>query len=180
MEHPFLLHYITNTFLARNISTSFHCSQHGNNPLFYVSIQNCIQRLLSFIVLNHFNQVPDIKYDLNTIICAIATGLEIGLSNFSLQTISISFYTMVKSGTPVFVLLFAFLTGLESPSWKLTAVIFIIVFGVLLMVLDDTTFSLTGYLEVQSATILAGLRWSLTQILLSNVNPGSSPGYGIS
>jgi hypothetical protein len=80
---------------------------------------------------------------------------------------------MVKSGAPIFVLIFAFITGIEKPSYKylilifrLTGTIAIIVFGVILMVADEAKFQLLGYIEVQLATILTGLRWSFTQLLL--------------
>ena len=43
----------------------------------------------------------------------VSTGLDIGFSNLSYQTITLSFYTMCKSTTPMFLLLFAFLLGLE-------------------------------------------------------------------
>jgi solute carrier family 35, member C2 len=79
---------------------------------------------------------------------------------------------MVKSGVPVFVLFFSFLFGLETPSWKLTGIICIICFGVLLMVADETKFNILGYTEVQIATVLAGLRWALTQILLKRKGLG--------
>ena len=43
----------------------------------------------------------------------VSTGLDIGLSNYSLMLITLSFYTMCKSATPVFLLIFAFIWGLE-------------------------------------------------------------------
>ncbi len=42
------------------------------------------------------------------------TGLDIGLSNKSLVYITMSFYTMCKSTVPCFLLLFAFIWGLEK------------------------------------------------------------------
>ena len=107
--------------------------------------------------------------------CALASGLDIGLSNASQKTLSLSFYTMVKAGSPCFVLLFAFLFRLEKPTWALTAIISVISFGVLLTVVDhkdDGDFALSGFLEVFSATIFAGLRWSLVQILLEKEHLG--------
>jgi solute carrier family 35 protein C2 len=71
---------------------------------------------------------------------------------------------MVKSGAPVFVLLFAFAFGLEKPNVKLIAIISVIVFGVYLMVSDETKFHLLGYILVQVATVSAGLRWAMTQV----------------
>ncbi|KAJ3010550.1 Triose-phosphate Transporter [Thoreauomyces humboldtii] len=104
--------------------------------------------------------------------CGIATGMDIGLSNSSLKIITLSFYTMVKSGAPVFVLLFAFLFGLERPTWSLTGIIAVICLGVLLMVTNEAEFKLVGYIEAQTATILSGLRWALTQILLERESMG--------
>ena len=43
----------------------------------------------------------------------VSTGLDIGLSNYSLMLITLSFYTMCKSTTPVFLLTFAFIWGIE-------------------------------------------------------------------
>jgi solute carrier family 35 protein C2 len=40
------------------------------------------------------------------------------------------------------------------------------------MVAAETRFHLIGYLQVQSATILSGLRWALTQVLLQSESMG--------
>lgn len=47
----------------------------------------------------------------------VATGLDIGLSNYSLVFITLSFYVMCKSTTPLFLLFFAIAWGIEKPSW---------------------------------------------------------------
>ncbi|KDR75307.1 hypothetical protein GALMADRAFT_249326 [Galerina marginata CBS 339.88] len=103
---------------------------------------------------------------------AVATGLDIGLSNLSLKTITLSFYTMCKSSSLVFVLLFAFLFRLEVFSWRLVAVIFLIFSGVVLMVATEAHFVLDGLILVLSASALGGLRWSLTQVLLKSKKMG--------
>ncbi|KAI8800458.1 triose-phosphate transporter family-domain-containing protein [Cladochytrium replicatum] len=104
--------------------------------------------------------------------CGMATGFDVGLSNSSLQTISLSFYTMVKSGAPVFVVLFAFLFKLEKPTFRLLGVICIIVVGVILMVVGEFKFDLVGYIQVQVATVMSGLRWALVQVLLNKESMG--------
>lgn len=157
-------------------------SNHFNfYPLFTTACHNLIQYACSFFILTHI--FPSLKstqqlswndYLTKIIPCAFTTGLEIGLSNSSLHNVTLTFYTMVKSGAPVFVLIFAFYFKLEKPSVKLTLVIIIICLGVLLMVVDETEFSLIGYAQVQSATIISGLRWSLTQILLKRDGVGTS------
>ncbi|KAF9047363.1 triose-phosphate transporter family-domain-containing protein [Panaeolus papilionaceus] len=103
---------------------------------------------------------------------AIATGMDIGLSNLSLKTITLSFYTMCKSSSLIFVLLFAFLFRLEVFSWRLVAVILLIFSGVVLMVATEAHFVLEGLILVLSASALGGLRWSLTQVLLKNKKMG--------
>lgn len=47
----------------------------------------------------------------------VATGLDIGFSNYSLVYITLSFYVMCKSTTPLFLLVFAIAWGIEKPSW---------------------------------------------------------------
>ncbi|KAF8160905.1 triose-phosphate transporter family-domain-containing protein [Crassisporium funariophilum] len=103
---------------------------------------------------------------------AIATSLDIGLSNLSLKTITLSFYTMCKSSSLVFVLLFAFLFRLELFSWRLVAVILLIFSGVVLMVASEAHFILEGLILVLSASAFGGLRWSLTQLLLKSKKMG--------
>ncbi|KAG9019043.1 Triose-phosphate Transporter [Tulasnella sp. 427] len=148
--------------------------------------------------------------------CGVTTGLDIGLSNLSLRTITLSLYTMCKSSSLIFVLTFAFLFRLEKFSWRLVGVILLITSGVLLMVLstdvsasvpaapptppDDDSGKLllvrsifaatvrsvprglpehlktpmaVGVLLVMSASAFGGLRWALTQLLLTGHGHGA-------
>ncbi len=171
---------------ATSLSLSFYnkwlfAPEHYNFkfPLFTTAIHTLMQFILSGTTLFLFfpqwqtKKFPKLKDYLTKVFpCGLATGLDIGLSNASLKFISLSFYTMVKSGAPVFVLLFAFLFKLEKPTARLIVAIVIIVFGVILMVVDETKFSWVGYLQVQIATVLSGLRWALTQILLEKESLG--------
>ncbi|KIJ50780.1 hypothetical protein M422DRAFT_27304 [Sphaerobolus stellatus SS14] len=107
------------------------------------------------------------QYGQKVLPIAFATASDIGLSNMSLRTITLSFYTMVKNSSLIFVLIFAFLFRLEVFSWRLIGVMFLILSGVVLMVATETSFSLLGFLLVLAASASGGLRWSLTQVLLS-------------
>ncbi|KAJ1900459.1 hypothetical protein LPJ66_001446 [Kickxella alabastrina] len=104
--------------------------------------------------------------------CGLASALDIGLSNISLRTITLTFYTMCKSSGLGFVLLFAFLFGLERVRFVLIAVIAIITVGVVLMAAGEVDFNLMGFTQVVSSAAMSGLRWSLTQILLSQARFG--------
>ncbi|OQO11645.1 hypothetical protein B0A48_03372 [Cryoendolithus antarcticus] len=105
--------------------------------------------------------------------CGTATALDIGLGNFSLRFITLTFFTMCKSSVLLFVLFFALLFRLESPSWRLGLIITVMTGGVVMMVAGETAFSAPGFALVMSACFCSGFRWSLTQILLLR-NPATS------
>lgn len=105
--------------------------------------------------------------------CGTATALDIGLGNFSLRFISLTFFTMCKSSVLAFVLLFAFIFRLEKPTWRLCGIILLMTAGVIMMVAGETAFNALGFALVMSASFCSGFRWSLTQILLLR-NPATS------
>lgn len=105
--------------------------------------------------------------------CGAATGLDIGLGNTSLKFITLTFYTMCKSSSLAFVLIFAFMFRLESPTWKLVSIIATMTAGVVMMVAGEVEFDLAGFILVISAAFFSGFRWGLTQILLLR-NPATS------
>ncbi|WPH00478.1 Hypothetical protein R9X50_00330700 [Acrodontium crateriforme] len=105
--------------------------------------------------------------------CGTATALDIGLGNFSLRFISLTFFTMCKSSVLGFVLLFAFIFQLEKPTWRLCLVILLMTVGVVMMVAGEAAFRVDGFILVMTASFCSGFRWSLTQILLLR-NPATS------
>lgn len=80
---------------------------------------------------------------------------------------------MCKSSSLAFVLIFAFLFRLESPTWKLVGIIATMTGGVVMMVAGEIEFQLSGFILVISAAFFSGFRWGLTQILLLR-NPATS------
>jgi solute carrier family 35 protein C2 len=80
---------------------------------------------------------------------------------------------MCKSSSLAFVLLFAFLFRLETPTWKLVGIIATMTLGVVMMVAGEVEFKLGGFVLVISAAFFSGFRWGLTQILLLR-NPATS------
>ncbi|KAF8585781.1 triose phosphate transporter [Ramaria rubella] len=142
-------------------------------PLFVTCLHMWIQFALASLVRallpGRFRprERPSLRqYGQKVVPTAMATCIDVGLSNTSLKAITLSFYTMVKNSSLIFVLIFAFLFRLEVFSIRLVGVIFLILVGVILMVATETSFSLPGFLLVISASACGGLRWSLTQILL--------------
>lgn len=107
--------------------------------------------------------------------CGAATSLDIGLGNMSLRFISLTFLTMCKSSALAFVLLFAFLFRLESPSFKLIIIIAAMTVGVVMMVAGETAFNALGFALVIASAFFSGFRWGLTQILLLRHPATSNP-----
>ncbi|KAI4306060.1 hypothetical protein L6164_029371 [Bauhinia variegata] len=105
-------------------------------------------------------------YFLRVIPTALGTAMDVNLSNASLVSISVTFATMCKSAAPIFLLLFAFALRLEKLSLKLTGIIMVISFGILLSVAKETEFELRGFILVMLAAVMSGFRWCMTQVLL--------------
>ncbi|KZT34146.1 TPT-domain-containing protein [Sistotremastrum suecicum HHB10207 ss-3] len=148
-------------------------------PFFVTSMHFWIQTIIASILRFSFpsrfrpSNSPDLRaYSTRVAPTAVATALDIGSSNLSLQLITLSFYTMVKSSSLIFVLFFAFLFKLEPFSLRLVAVITLISTGVLLMVFTETAFVLLGFLLVLAGSAFGGLRWALTTLLLRDQNLG--------
>ncbi|KAJ9513622.1 hypothetical protein QJQ45_006073 [Haematococcus lacustris] len=142
-------------------------------PLLMSALQFVLQHLLARLVfltgLVSRTSKPDMgwmAYLRNVVPNGITTGLDIGFSNMSLVFITMSFYTMCKSTVPVYLLLFAFLWRIEKPSWELAAVVAIICSGLVLLVEGESSFNAIGFALVMTASCLAGLRFTLTQVLL--------------
>ncbi|KAL2810846.1 triose-phosphate transporter family-domain-containing protein [Aspergillus granulosus] len=110
--------------------------------------------------------------------CGTATSLDIGLGNMSLKFITLTFLTMCKSSALAFVLLFAFVFRLETPSVKLIAIIATMTVGVVMMVAGETAFNAVGFVLIIASAFFSGFRWGLTQILLlrhpATANPFST------
>ena len=79
----------------------------------------------------------------------------------------LSFYTMCKSVTPLYLLGFAVALRLEPLSFALTCSVSLIVAGVACAVGGEEHFDGTGFALVMAAAALSGLRWALTQRLMS-------------
>ncbi|KAG0486704.1 hypothetical protein HPP92_008799 [Vanilla planifolia] len=103
---------------------------------------------------------------------ALGTALDINLSNASLVFITVTFATMCKSASPIFLLAFAFAFRLETPSFKLLGIILVMSIGVLLTVAKETQFDAWGFVLVMLAAVMSGFRWSMTQILLQKESYG--------
>ncbi|EQC30777.1 hypothetical protein SDRG_11538 [Saprolegnia diclina VS20] len=101
------------------------------------------------------------------------TGADIVLSNKSLTYITVSFFTIVKSGGNVWNLLFSILLKLQEPSWALCGVVCFICTGIGMASYGTINFVLIGFLCVLLASILGTLRWVLTQFFMKRMTASS-------
>ncbi|CAK9308713.1 unnamed protein product [Citrullus colocynthis] len=135
----------------------------------HFTMQAVLSNLITWIWSTRFQPCVTMTwrdYFMKVVPTALGTALDVNLSNASLVSISVTFATMCKSGSPIFLLLFAFAFRLEAPSFRLSGIILIISVGILLTVAKETEFEFWGFIFVMLASVMSGFRWSMTQILL--------------
>ncbi|XP_076840735.1 solute carrier family 35 member C2-like isoform X2 [Brachyhypopomus gauderio] len=103
---------------------------------------------------------------------ALATALDIGLSNWSFLFITISLYTMTKSSAVLFILFFSLVFKLEEPNLFLILVVVLIAGGLFMFTLKSTQFNTEGFIMVLLASFIGGIRWTLTQVLMQKAELG--------
>uniref|UniRef100_A0A0R3RXE9 TPT domain-containing protein n=1 Tax=Elaeophora elaphi TaxID=1147741 RepID=A0A0R3RXE9_9BILA len=96
----------------------------------------------------------------------ICASLDIGLSNWGLKYVTVSFFTMAKSSSILFMVTFALLLHLER--WRPVLVISagFIAFGLFLFTWRSSQFELRGLLLIELAAACTGLRWTVSQIVM--------------
>ncbi|XP_045116843.1 solute carrier family 35 member C2-like isoform X3 [Portunus trituberculatus] len=95
-----------------------------------------------------------------------AAGLDIGLSQWSLEFITVALYTMSKSTALLFILAFAIIFKLEEMSCTVVVLVVLIAGGLFLFTYKYTQFNLFGFILVITASLLSGLRWTLSQLVM--------------
>lgn len=186
MEHPVSLAIVLKTlffilvwYTSSTCLTLYNKTLLGDNlgkfpaPLLMNTVHFAMQAILSKAITYFWSQrfKPTVAmswrdYYIRVVPTALGTALDINLSNASLVFISVTFATMCKSASPIFLLLFAFAFKLENPSFKLLGIMLIISAGILLTVAKETEFEFWGFIFVMLAAVMSGFRWSMTQILL--------------
>ncbi|ELW48246.1 Solute carrier family 35 member C2 [Tupaia chinensis] len=103
---------------------------------------------------------------------ALATALDVGLSNWSFLYITVSLYTMTKSSAVLFILIFSLIFKLEELRAALVLVVLLIAGGLFMFTYKSTQFNLEGFALVLGASFIGGIRWTLTQMLLQKAELG--------
>jgi len=149
-------------------------------PLLLTSVQFLVQWMFSFTISTIYpaffggevvRDMPWGAYLCVSIPCGLITALDIGLSNLSLVRISITLYTMVKSSSPIWVLISAFLFGLEKITCNLIMVGLLITLGEILTAFGEVEFDPIGFSLCLGAAVCGGIRWTSVQCLLQKLDP---------
>lgn len=104
----------------------------------------------------------------------LASAADIGMSNWSLQYITVTLYTMSKSTVILFILFFSLIFKLEKWRRSIILIIGCISFGLFLFTFHSTEFNLFGFILVMIASMCSGLRWTLAQTLCQKHDMGLS------
>ncbi|CAR24822.1 Ymd8p [Lachancea thermotolerans CBS 6340] len=127
------------------------------------------------------------KFYLKFIIpAALATAGDIGLANVSFKFITLTIYTIVKSSSIAFVLLFGCLFRTEMFHWRLACIVAVMFAGVAMMVYRPRSDGggpadehiVLGVMLVLGSSMLSGLRWVYTQLVLRKVDANVDPSVG--
>jgi len=102
----------------------------------------------------------------------ISSGLDIGLSNWSQEFVTVSLYTMTKSTAVIFILIFALFFKLEERHWSLFFIVSLISGGLAMFTYKSSQFHLFGFCLVLAASALSGFRWSMAQLILQKSKLG--------
>lgn len=149
-------------------------------PLSVVVYHLCIKLVMSAVVRAIYRCVtkkPRIILDWRTSVrkilpTGLASGIDIGFSNWGLELVQISLYTMTKSTTIVFILIFAILLKLEKKSWSLAAIVVMISGGLFLFTYKSTHFDALGFSFLLFASLSSGIRWTFAQLIMQKSKLG--------
>lgn len=97
---------------------------------------------------------------------AIVASLDIALSQWSFEYIDVALYTITKSTSIVFILMWAILLKLEQKHWSLVLIVLMISTGLTMFTYKSTDFVLIGFIMVLSASFLSGIRWTVSQLIM--------------
>ncbi|EDO40549.1 predicted protein [Nematostella vectensis] len=103
---------------------------------------------------------------------AVASALDIGLSNWSFMFITVSLYTMTKSTSIIFIMICALLFRLEKWRPSLLVIVLLIAGGLFMFTYQSTQFNAEGFLICLTASGLSGIRWTLTQMIMQKDSLG--------
>lgn len=165
---------ISLTFYQRWLLKDFHF------PLTVVMYHLIVKWILSVVIrtlLHIYTGIPQLVLPFMTCLRSVcptglASGIDVGFSNWGLALVTVSLYTMTKSTTIIFILGFAIILGLEKKSWSLVMIVVMISAGLIMFTYKATQFDTLGFMFLLLASFSAGLRWTFAQKLMQKSKLG--------
>jgi len=132
-------------------------------------------RVWSYSTRTEVTKLPFMTTLLVVIPIGMTSALDIALSNYSFETISVSVYTIIKSSNVIFIFLFGLLLGLEQFDYAILGSIVAIVVGFVLSLYSSSESEPWGLAACLASTLLSALRWTLVHYLVSNDPQSRNP-----
>uniref|UniRef100_A0A0K0G2N9 Solute carrier family 35 member C2 (inferred by orthology to a human protein) n=1 Tax=Strongyloides venezuelensis TaxID=75913 RepID=A0A0K0G2N9_STRVS len=96
----------------------------------------------------------------------VCASFDIGLSNWALEYVTVSLYTMAKSSSILFIFLFSILLNLERWRTSLAVSSGLIAFGLFLFTWRSNQLDILGLVLVELAALCTGIRWTVSQLIM--------------
>ncbi len=135
----------------------------------HMTIKFCLTRVINRCCIRPERRVRPLPWRTSLrgpIPIGVLTGVDVVFSNLSFMFISVTFYTILKSGALIWILIWAVIMRLEPLTVEIVAICALVSVGVSLASYGEASFSLVGFILVTAACASSGLRWALTQIML--------------
>lgn len=150
-------------------------------PVFSAAVNNLVQLVGAGMILGYYGGIRKLSKEIWSVDgwkatyqailpCSLVTAAELSITLVSLQYVSVSFFTMVKSSSIVFILLGSFMTGQERVNTFLLSVILLTSVGVIFAAWDPKStagLEIVGFSLVILSSILNAAKWILTELLLN-------------
>ncbi|VDK45620.1 unnamed protein product [Anisakis simplex] len=98
----------------------------------------------------------------------VCASFDIGLSNWALEYVTVSLYTMAKSSSILFIVAFALFLRLERWRTSLGIAAVLIASGLFLFTWRSAELDVRGLLLVELAAACTGVRWTVSQFVMQS------------
>lgn len=116
--------------------------------------------------------LPFSRYLSKVLLVGVFSAIDIMFSQWSLEYITITLYTLTKTTSVLWLLGFAILLRLEKLDFTLVLIVVMIASGLFMFVYHYTEFHLFGFLIVLTAAVLSGVRWTFSQTVMQRSQLG--------
>lgn len=141
-----------------------------NFPIFYTMTHMMLKGCFAFLYLMCVRRKSLPKSRAKIIggcaVIGITTALDVAASNMSFLFIGVTFFTMLKSSSLIWLVVMGAITGVEPCSRGITGIVMVITLGAFLSSYGEVDFNWYGFCLVIFSEWCAAVRWIVTQMVL--------------